>query len=40
MHHQVQQFGDLGLERLGFGGRSVVVIGYRLAGETKVAGKP
>jgi len=25
MHHQVHNFGDLGLERLGFGGVSVVV---------------
>ena len=26
MHHQVQQFGDLGLERLGFGCASLIVM--------------
>ena len=28
MHHQVQEFGDLGLERLGFGGGGVGIGGH------------
>ena len=42
MHHQVQQFGDLGLERLGFGGGGIGGGGHyraRLMAGQKIAEK-